>query len=217
MTIDYKVTGAERKKLVSAIEDILETKAKYLGVPSCAYQIGSFTLDKTGTLTFDDGTDEDQVEILIEALMEQGFEAEIKKESSGLIIGMPRSLFTESALFNLQSIVEAKGHLIKKALGIDELPIDITNEKVSFPWFKGEPKADEVKAYSHFVSALCEMARTQKRITAKEKEVENEKYAFRCFLLRLGFIGTEYKEARKILLRNLTGNSAFKSGQSKEV
>ena len=74
-----------------------------------------------------------------------------------------------------------------------------------------------MEAYTHFLTALCEMARTQKRITAKEKEVENEKYAFRCFLLRLGFIGEEFKRERKILLRNLEGSSAFKSGSKKEV
>jgi hypothetical protein len=45
-----------------------------------------------------------------------------------------------------------------------------------------------------------------------EKKVDNEKYAFRCFLLRLGFIGAEYKTDRKILLKNLTGSSAFKNG-----
>jgi hypothetical protein len=60
------------------------------------------------------------------------------------------------------------------------------------------------------------MARNQKRITAKEKEIPNEKYAFRCFLLRLGFIGKEYKEERKILLRNLTGSAAFKGGVKNE-
>ena len=54
-------------------------------------------------------------------------------------------------------------------------------------------------------------------VTAKEKAVDNEKYAFRCFLLRLGFIGAEFKTERKILLRNLTGSSAFRSGQPKEV
>ena len=59
------------------------------------------------------------------------------------------------------------------------------------------------------------MSKEQKRITASEKEVENEKYAFRCFLLRLGFIGTEYKTDRKILLQNLSGSSAFKSGAKK--
>ena len=57
------------------------------------------------------------------------------------------------------------------------------------------------------------MSRNQKRITATEKAVDNEKYTFRCFLLRLGFIGAEYKTERKILLRNLSGSSAFKSGQ----
>ena len=56
------------------------------------------------------------------------------------------------------------------------------------------------------------MALNQKRITAKEKPVDNDKYAFRCFLLRLGFIGEDYKTERKILLRNLSGSLAFKSG-----
>lgn len=46
--------------------------------------------------------------------------------------------------------------------------------------------------------------------------MDNEKYAFRCFLLRLGLIGAEHKQTRKILLRNLTGSSAFKAGQPKE-
>jgi hypothetical protein len=78
------------------------------------------------------------------------------------------------------------------------------------------PSPEEVQAYTHFISALCEMARNQKRIMAKEKETPNEKYTFRCFLLRLGFIGKEYKEERKILLRNLTGSSAFKGGAKNE-
>ena len=56
------------------------------------------------------------------------------------------------------------------------------------------------------------MSRNAKRVTATEKPVDNEKYAFRCFLLRLGFIGSEYKAERKILLKNLSGSSAFKNG-----
>jgi hypothetical protein len=61
------------------------------------------------------------------------------------------------------------------------------------------------------------MAKAQKRVTATEQPVDNEKYAFRCFLLRLGFIGTEYKESRKILLKNLSGNSAFKDARRTEA
>jgi hypothetical protein len=60
------------------------------------------------------------------------------------------------------------------------------------------------------------MAKTQKRVTAKEQPVENVKYAFRCFLLRLGLIGAEFASARKILLANLSGNGSFKGGSRKE-
>ena len=216
MTINYNVTGPDRKKLVQTIAEILECDAKYLGVPSCAYQIDYFTVDKNGSLSFDDRADSDEIEQLIEALCERGFEAEVETEEIGLEIQMPKSTLDAFALDNLRRLLEAKGSLIKKALGVDALPITEEDDKVCFPWFSSEPTADEVKAYSHFVSALCEMARNAKRVTAKEKETDNEKYAFRCFLLRLGFIGDAYKTERKILLRNLSGSSAFKSGVKKE-
>ena len=57
------------------------------------------------------------------------------------------------------------------------------------------------------------MAKDAKRVSSKPTETDNDKYALHCFLLRLGFIGKEYKTARKILLRNLTGNSAFRYGE----
>lgn len=136
-------------------------------------------------------------------------------EDIGLVIEMPRASFTDTALENLKRLVDSKDNLIKKALGTETLNFEITDEKVRFPWFEDGTDPDAVKAYTHFVAALCEMAKAQKRVTAKEKDTDNEKYAFRCFLLRLGFIGAEYKEERKILLKNLSGSSAFKSGQKK--
>ena len=129
-----------------------------------------------------------------------------------MIRAMPREIFTETALENLKALLTAKGALIKKALRVDSLPLEITDTQVSFPWLLPAPSADETAAYETFICKLCEMARNQKRVTASEKPADNEKYAFRCFLLRLGFIGDEYKAARKTLLRNLSGNGAFKSG-----
>ena len=85
-------------------------------------------------------------------------------------------------------------------------------ENISFPWF-GATEPEEALTYTKFISAVCEMTVKQKRITAKPKENENEKYAFRCFLLRLGFIGDEFKADRKLLLSKLDGSSAFKNGQ----
>jgi len=136
-------------------------------------------------------------------------------EDIGLVIEMPRSSFTDTALGNLKRLVSSKDNLIKKAFGTETLEIEITEDKVRFPWFEDGTNPDAVKAYTHFVTALCEMARVRKRVTAKEKNTDNDKYAFRCFLLRLGFIGAAYKEERKILLKNLSGSSAFKDGQKK--
>jgi len=133
-------------------------------------------------------------------------------ETNSLTIELPRSIFTDLALENLNGLVESKASLIKKALGIDCIPIITREDIVSFPWFQGELTPEQVKAYTHFVTSLCEMARTQQRVNATEKRVENEKYAFRCFLIRLGFVGSEYKTERKILLENLSGNSAFRNG-----
>ena len=127
----------------------------------------------------------------------------------GLTVEIP---LDKVSLGNLTKLLEAKGKLIRKALGISELSFEIMEDRVAFPWLEELPDSDAAKAYTHFISALCEMSRNAKRVTATEKPVENEKYAFRCFLLRLGFIGSEYKAERKILLKNLTGSSAFKDG-----
>ena len=224
MTITINATGAERKRLVQTIAQWLGCEAKYLGVPSCAYQVDYFTIEKNGSLTFDDSADSEVIERLLQHIYDEGFdidqshtEDEPEDEKSGICISMPRSIFTDSNLENLKALIAAKGNLIKKALGADDLPIEVTEFKVSFPWFPAGYTPDELNTYGQFIEKLCEMARNQKRVTAKEKETDNEKYAFRCFLLRLGFIGNEYKVARKILLRNLTGSSAFRSGQPKEV
>ena len=142
-------------------------------------------------------------------------EAAGPQEGIGLTVSLPRESFTDAALENLRKLVDAKAALIKKALAVESLPVEADAEKVSFPWFADGQDGDAAKAYTHFITALCDMARKQKRVTAKERLADNEKYAFRCFLLRLGFIGEEYKNERKVLLKNLSGNGSFKSGARK--
>ena len=131
-------------------------------------------------------------------------------------IAMPRKLFTDIQLENIRRLTKAKASLIKKAMGTDDLPILDDGEKISFPWWHNDVGADEVHAFTNFICKLKETAGNQKRVTSKETVPDNEKYTFRCFLLKLGFIGDEYKQDRKILLRNFEGSSAFKSGKRKE-
>lgn len=229
MIVYYKAEN--RKPLVQAISEFVGVKAVYMKTPTYAYKIGHFTVTREGNLEFEDMSDRKEIERLIEYLAEKGFvddtvpsfndnEEVIKdsinephSENLGLTVSMPRD---KVSIENLTKILETKGELIKKALGVDDLPISFDDEKVSFPWFSIQPNADEVKAYTHFIAELCKMSKAQKRINTKEKAVENEKYAFRCFLLRLGFIGAEYKAERKLLLKNLTGSSAFKKEKNNE-
>ena len=138
-------------------------------------------------------------------------------DEDSLSISLPRSLFPETALQNLDALLRSKGRLIRHAFDIKEATYTLTDDRITFAWLHGAITDETAKAYAEFISKLCLMARTQKRVTAKEKIVDNEKYAFRCFLLRLGMIGNAYKESRKILLQNLTGSSAFKSGHRKEA
>ena len=254
MRINYNVSGEKRKSLVGAVSHELNAPAKYLGAPTFAYEVGSYTIDKSGSLIGKDNHDlvadlqglhdfkavceeydtplpetepvSENVRIPYEAAL-GGRVSPYKDyedppacgtpepaETNGFTVEMPRSAFSETALENLKRLLESKVNLIKKALEIETLALEITEEKVRFPWFNPQGDAAAVRAYTHFVTGLCEMAKTQQRVNATEKPVDNEKYAFRCFLLRLGFIGSEYKGERKILLSKLNGSSAFKNSAS---
>lgn len=219
MNINFNVTGQARKELVKAIEELSGQKAKYLGAPGMAYQIGAYHVSRTGELSWEEGTD---AEMLVEALLERGFEA-VSLEDAGeddgdahLDVSIPQELLSETALLNLQAIIDSKAGLLKAALEADELPVLKLKGEIHFPWFKLGSSPEESQAYARLIEKLIDMAKNAKRVTAKEKEPVNPKYEFRCFLLRLGFIGDEYKQDRKVLLQNLSGSSAFKSGRKKE-
>lgn len=223
MVLHFNVKGESRKAMVTAIEKEIGGKARYLGVPSCAYEIGNYTVGRNGELEFGDFDDIDEVAPIVDACVMatgitpaewEGNKDVEETETEGameLTVTIP---FTKVNVANLTSLLEAKGSLIKDALGITDLRFEMNEDSVSFPWFsKVEP--EEAMTYTKFITAICEMTMKQKRITVKPKENENEKYAFRCFLLRLGFIGDEYKADRKLLFSKLKGSSAFKSGAKK--
>ena len=231
MEIKFNVTGADRKQLVGIISEVTGWKAVYKGMPSAAYMVNNITITKDGTCCFDESTDYDIIREVLEAADKIGFKAEsipdelfaeptteelldLYNEAPGFAVSIP---LDKVAVGNLTNLLDAKASLIKKALGITDLGFIIEKDKITFPWFSKIPEPDEVTAYTQFIAALCQMSINQKRISSTEKLTDNEKYAFRCFLLRLGFIGDDYKTSRKILLQNLSGSSAFKSGAAKEV
>ena len=147
MTINYNVTGAERKRLADYISGFMGTEKKYLGAPTFAYRIGYLTVSKDGAVSFEDRGYNSDIDALMAELEGQGFhtedaiakadtatqpdEASIEPEaaptgeSGGLTIQMPAASLPSEALVNLTSLLAAKGRLIRKALGVEALPVEV--------------------------------------------------------------------------------------------
>jgi len=233
MQIKYNVSGEKRKALVAVMRDTLQDTTRYLGAPSFCFMVGKYTVDKNGTVTCPEDADAAQIKMLIRELAHDGFigerigevtkpaehivaEPEQQKQEKPrvaapdhLVIELPRDGMTPTAMENLQRLVASKATLLKKALGTDRLPITEHPDRIEFGWFRTTDDQGEIAAYYQLVQGLCELARTQKRVLASERPVNSDRYTLRCLLLRIGFIGDEFKTSRKILLRNLEGSSSY--------
>ncbi len=219
MTIAFHLTGEKRKSLVKAVSEILEIPAEYQYMPTCAYKIGEcYTVTKEGNLEISNSADKKETEHLMEELKKRGYDVPdtAEPESTKLTVQMPADFFTQHTLSNLRQICENKAALFQAAFQTDSLDIISSDEKVEFPWFKVEQDGD-ADAYCTFISMLCEFAKNQGRINRKPDTSDNPKYTMRCFLIRLGMVGAEFKAARKVILRNLTGNSAFRKVANDEI
>ena len=233
MQIKYHLEGSERKALLAVMREILQDTPKYMGPPTFSFEIGPYTIDRHGTLHCPDHLDSTQIAMLIRELERDGYVGERIDEPAKpaeqqimemprkeivtptlnnldrLSVEMPRDGMTPTAMENLRRLVASKATLLKKALVTDILPITEHADRIEFGWFRPTDDQVEIAAYYQLVQGLCDLARTQKRVLAAERPVENDRYAFRCQLLRLGFIGPEFKDSRRVLLRNLSGNASY--------
>ena len=97
-----------------------------------------------------------------------------------------------------------------------------TKATVEFRLFQFDAPADgkrnglhagQLKSYIQFCLLLSQMAKEVKSASPKPQQHENPKYAMRTWLLRLGFIGDEFKTAREVLTRRLSGDASFRNGR----
>ena len=136
-------------------------------------------------------------------------------ESNGIdrfSISMSRDFFDERTLNKLDRTIENKGELFKMAFKTNDLSYKVTDDRVIFDWFPFIGEEGEGLAYSSFIDLLTKSLKEQKRVNASKAQTENPKFAMRVYLIKLGMVGDEYKQTRKILLRNLEGSSAFRKG-----
>ena len=165
---------------------------------------------------------------------------------TNLSVSFPLSGHTVHSITNLVCMIYTRGNLLSKATGgkfgadkelievimednfsnVSELVdfikgqgrrldgLSFEDDKVIFDGFKAVP--DNCEVFSRLAANMNKLALKQKRIQAKEVDETNEKFAFRVWLIRLGMNGDEYKFDRKMLLKNLSGHSAFRTEADKE-
>ena len=227
-----------RKELIHTLTDVLKEKPRYCGAPSFAYQFSLCRVDRDASLHLPPTIVRQSAQSVVTLLNQRGFEAEIADDASESeapstrlaeekpseqpeeenpsehfhTVYVPHEKISTETLAKLEQVVSGKATLLRKALGDSPLSITGTPNGYAFPWFPIESDEESRRAYEILVAKLISFAKERTRVTASDRETDNPKYAFRCFLLRLGFIGAEYKRERAILLRNLEGNGAFRSG-----
>jgi len=228
MIIQFEgMTGERRKALVSAIAEAAGEQVHYKGAPGFQYQVGAYTVLKDGSVETDDFADHKMMGQLLVALRARGFLqqgdgwAEPEEppteelaacasipEADSITLIFPKDGMDETTVANLKRLVGGKGWLIRLALGVDALPVEETADSLRFPWLPGTVPSELTHTCALLIAALIKLAKAQKRVVLTEHETDNPKYALRCFLLRLGFIGDEYKDARRLLMQGVPGNGS---------
>lgn len=166
MKLTFNVTKENKKAFAKVIEAITGEKAVYQFTPTYAFSIGDLTVNRDATLTAPDDKD---LGSLIEALKAQGYELletegapedkpqeeapaadekpEDLEEAPELTVSLPLTAVNVGTLSN---IISSKGDLIRHALGVTDLRINVTEDKIEFPWFDRKVTADEAKSLCHF-------------------------------------------------------------------
>ena len=240
-----ETNAANRKDVVKAVSGILGQPSKYMGVPTCSYQIGNCTIDRSGAVETED---EKTAELVRAGLLEQGLIETPHTEVDETTVSLPVEGMTAEGFKNLIFLIHSKQYLINRAFAeeVFRIPAELTEELgraevpdteaflrifqshaegckgISFPDGKmaftlpAINDPDMIKAFTHLTAAMAQQARGQKRIRPDEAIEENEKYYMRIWLLRLGFGGAEGKTVRNLLLKNLKGHSAFRTDENKQ-
>lgn len=223
--MDYTLTlpaTTRRAEVAQLIAQAIGAQARYLKAPSMAYQIGEYRLTRNAHLQGPKLTEQ-----LRETLASRGVTITApdvepqaptgEAEEVGLVVMVPATSLGEQGRDNLEAIMRAYGPLIARALN---LPAPASVEYIRhedaglvarFAWFTTLPDAEVATACQDFIAALVAMAKTARRVRGRAPQSDNDRYAMRTFLNRLGLSGDEHKATRRVLTRYLSGNGAWRT------
>lgn len=229
----------DRKEIVKIMSEHFRVKAKYMGAPSFAYQITAaegvtYIIDREGKIKNSEGIEFELENILKGIQAEETTTQEFCFSMDGHtgvtlrnlvnMINSKQSIIKKVFNFNSDIVTTEFVEEINKqklvtiedfetavySIGTEKAPgigFDFQKKNIYFDFIKTYEDAD---AAIQFVKALNESAKKLKQSSPKPTETDNEKFTFRTFLVRIGFVGNDYKRTRQVLLKNLEGNGAFR-------
>ncbi len=237
-----KIKGllTNRKPLITALEEKTGESAVYQGAPSFRYHVGFYVVLRDGSLEVpDDAIDH----VLLDTLADLGLVERTKMQPTGIVFST--SQFTGRTMVNVVNCVAAREQLINKAIGIpnafhmgaefvrklkEEKPstleefLSVQHECGGDAAMKGIRLSSGHLVFSGFpetescrllADKIIHAAVTNRWIRATTPAVINEKYSFRIWMNSLGMIGEAYRTARAELLKNFTGDAAFRTSEQR--
>ena len=151
--IDYGVSGNDRKRLVKVLEKIIGERAIYCGMPTMAFQVGAYTISKSGEITGGELSEE-----IKDGLSRAGFEPlseEVDPEPVGIDISIPRDTISDQTIENFENMTASKAVIIKGMFGLSDLPIEVEDDTVRILWFRDKAMSEEeTRLASDLVEAM---------------------------------------------------------------
>ena len=236
--MNMKTQVTDRRILIDALSEHLGVPAEYAGAPTFAYRIGKITVERDGSLSSESDLDlealkpylmqkgfiADDSGTMCITCSADDFTAENLRNLIYMLyakqyllnqVTQTQNLLIRTALITrLREQEELTLDLIQAAL-LDSkaaggvVGFEYQNGKVSMAFPFDESKPLEWAVYGELLSKIVAAARDAKRVQPTIQKPENEKYAMRSWLLRLGYAGPEFKSSRQVLMQNLKGQAAF--------
>lgn len=242
----FRSTGTDRKPLIEELEKATGMKRTYMGPPTFRYEVGEYTILRDGSVEVSDVcVDMDLIRsLIVKGMLEKEVEEEalsidipLEGESPQTLMNLLNMIHSRQFLLNQSVGRPGAFHIDEKAreklelelprdvagfeqkmqeTGSDKFKGILLDDKIHFCGFPRSDDPDRVRAYMDLAELMVKSAKAHERVKAQSVNAVNQKYSFRVWLMSIGMKGDRYKNSRRVLLHNLTGNSSFRTPEQKE-
>jgi hypothetical protein len=237
-----RTVSMDRKLIVEALEEYLETNARYMGAPTFSYKVGCAVVRKDGTVEVENQAKGVLIKMMLtEKQIAKGFEEEsttikipVNEINGRGIANIVKTIHSKQHLFNRiaesdrfyvdgkliarldKELMESRDKVLQLISEYDNKGFYFDDENIVITGFPFSQEPVEVKAYIEMMAAMIKYATAHRNISAEETIENNEKYYMRVWLVRIGLGGKEGEESRKYLLSKLKGHTAFRTEEDKK-